>query len=190
MDFDKDWKKAQNVQKNIKWKELLCLILRRRWRNIKAINSANKLGIGKRREKENLIRRLKIKIILPRSRSSWVRTGCFISVLIHSFFDQQYNLLSQTFCIVSGPCQTFTFVAHIFIGWIIFSLTQSFYGQMFHILCCQHRNDDGPRCHVMHDACGQTALGWMDGKILSRWRKSLETLKSTRFRLKIIDSKK
>lgn len=42
MDFDKNRKKTQNVQKNIKFEEFICLVLGLRRVDIKTINSSNK----------------------------------------------------------------------------------------------------------------------------------------------------
>lgn len=181
MDCNKIWKKEQNVQKNRKWWQFLCIIWGLRPWYRKTVNTANQLITGKVGSKMYWIQKWQIKIILSRARSSWVLTWSLRSLRVHSVPNQQYDFLFKTVRIVTCTCKTFTSLAYFLTWWIVLALTQSVHGKMFHIFYCHYRYDDGSRCHGMYDACGKAALGWVDGEILSRWRKSLETLKNLRF---------
>lgn len=87
MGNDKIRKETQNVQKNRKLKEFLCIILGWRHLNRKTVNSSNKLRISQIRSKNFVTYRRQIKVILPIRGSSLIITWCIIGVRIHTVID-------------------------------------------------------------------------------------------------------
>lgn len=87
MGNDKIRKETQNVQKNRKLKEFLCIILGWRHLNRKTVNSSNKLRISQIRSKNFVTYRRQIKVILPIRGSSLIITWCIISVRVYPVID-------------------------------------------------------------------------------------------------------